>query len=172
MQIEDEMDGILNDTRKELEGTGATDSYIRALASKRMEEITPVYKAKIRDYNVSLEAYQSSLSNLETQFKLEKDQYTMEQQAQQQDMSKLGFAMQLMDYQTPKQKEEAAWNMFVKQQTFAEGDINSKDPVMKARAIKSAVESTLKEFEGIPMKRSSQQMVQDITALVKGGMSL
>lgn len=89
MQIEDEMDGILNDTRKELEGTGATDSYIRALASKRMEEITPVYKAKIRDYNVSLEAYQSSLSNLETQFKLEKDQYTMEQQAQQQDMSKL-----------------------------------------------------------------------------------
>lgn len=89
MEIEDEMDGILNDTRNELEGTGTTDSYIRALASKRMEEITPVYKAKIRDYNVSLEAYQSSLSNLETQFKLEKDQYNMEQQAQQQDMSKL-----------------------------------------------------------------------------------
>lgn len=87
--IEDEMESILADTRKELEGTGATDSYIRALASKRQEEILPTYKAKLREYNALADQYNTASANVDREISLAKDQYTMEQQAQTQQMQTL-----------------------------------------------------------------------------------
>lgn len=171
-QIEDEMDGILQDTRKELEWSWATDSYIRALASKRMEEITPVYKAKARAYNTLLDSYKTDLSNMDQQLSLAKDQYTMNQQAQSQQMNSLWFAMNLMSYQTPKQKEDSAWNSFLKQQDYMNGDINSKDPKIKQRAIDLAVDWVLKEFSGIAIKRSREQVIKDVTNLLNSGKDL
>jgi hypothetical protein len=41
-------------------------------------------------------------------------QYNM--QVKQQQMSELGFAMNLMSYETPAQQDERAWNTFIRQQ--------------------------------------------------------
>lgn len=171
-QIQDEMDNILNDARSELEGTGATDSYIRALASKRMQEITPLYNAKLREYNTILDDYQVKANNIEQEMGFAKDQFTMNQQAQTQQMSQLWFAMELMNYQSPQQKEDSAWNSFLKQQSYMEWDINSTDPAIRKRAIQNAVDWVLKEFEWIPIQRSREQIISDITNQVNSGKDL
>lgn len=170
--IEDEMDSILADTRKELEGSGATDSYIRALASKRQEEILPTYKAKLREYNALAEQYNTASANIDREISLTKDQYTMEQQAQSQQMQTLGFAMDLMSYQTPQQQEESAWNRFIKEQDYMNGNINSTDPTIRRRAVEKAVDGVLSEFSGLPIKRSRDQIVQDIQSMVDNGKNL
>lgn len=171
-QIQDEMDNILNDTRKELEGTGATDSYIRALASKRMQEITPLYNAKLREYNTILDDYQVKANNIEQEMSFAKEQFSMNMQAQQQQMSQLWFAMDLMNYETPQQKEDRAWNAFLKQQSYMEWDINSTDPVIRKRAIQNAVDWVLKEFEWLPIQRSRDKIISDITKQVNNGKDL
>jgi hypothetical protein len=35
--------------------------------------------------------------------------------------------MDLMNYETPEQKQEREWNYWVRQQEYTNGDINSKD---------------------------------------------
>lgn len=154
--IEDEMDSILADTRKELEGSGATDSYIRALASKRQEEILPTYKAKLREYNALAEQYNTASANIDREISLTKDQYTMEQQAQSQQMQTLGFAMDLMSYQTPQQKADMERQQFVKQTQFTEGDVTSKDPVIQQRGIKAWVQSFMRQYDWLVKSTESQ----------------
>lgn len=55
---------------------------------------------------------------------------------------------------------------------YTVGDINSTDPLKKRIAIENAVNETLKNYEGIPMQRTSWTMADDIQKLVDSGMSL
>lgn len=48
--------------------------------------------------------------------------------------------MDLMSYQTPQQKEDAAWNQFIKQQDYTNGNINSTDPTIRRKAVEKAVD--------------------------------
>jgi hypothetical protein len=94
-------------------------------------------------------------------------QYNM--QVKQQQMSELGFAMNLMSYETPAQQDERAWNTFIRQQEYTDGNIYSSDPKTRLKAIEKAVDNTLKEFDGIPMVRSRYEMVNDIKNIVEQG---
>ena len=48
----------------------------------------------------------------------------------------------------------------------------SPDPKVRAKAVSNAVDRVLKEFEGIPMQRSREQMVSDIQSMVDQGKDL
>lgn len=167
-QIQDEMDNILNDTRSELEGTGATDSYIRALASKRMQEITPVYNAKLREYNTILDDYQVKANNIEQEMGFAKDQFTMNQQAQQQQMSQLWFAMELMNYQSPQQKADMDFKQFVRKTQYEEWDINSNDPLIRNRAISKAATEFTDTYKGL-VKSTPIQIAERIKKDMSSG---
>jgi hypothetical protein len=77
-------------------------------------------------------------------------------------MNELGFAMDLMNYETPQQKQEREWNYWVRQQEYTNGDINSKDYSTRYKAALKSVENLLKQYPGIPMVRSAEQMAEDI----------
>jgi hypothetical protein len=55
--------------------------------------------------------------------------------------------MDLMNYETPKQKEEREWNYWVRQQEYANGDINSKDPTARYKAALKSVQNLLSQYE-------------------------
>jgi hypothetical protein len=55
--------------------------------------------------------------------------------------------MELMNYETPAQQDERAWNNYIRQQEYTDGNIYSSDPATKTKAIKTAVDSVLAEFE-------------------------
>ena len=59
-----------------------------------------------------------------------------------------------------------------KQLLEKEGDINSTDPYIKQKAITNAVDRVLETYKGIPMVRSREQMVADITNAVNAGQDL
>lgn len=74
--------------------------------------------------------------------------------------------MQLMSYETPQQKDDREWAKFIKQQDYVNGNINSSDPSARKKAVEKAVDGVLAEFDGIPMVRSRDQMVEDIQKMV------
>jgi hypothetical protein len=96
----------------------------------------------------------------------------MNMQQRQMQMKELWFAMELMNFETNAQRDEREWNNFIRQQEYQNWDIFSNDPKVRNKAIEKAVDTVLQEFSGIPMIRSREQMVEDITVLVNGGMSL
>ena len=96
-------------------------------------------------------------------------EYQINRQERQQQMQELGFAMDLMSFETPQQKEEREWNYRVKQQEYANGNINSKDYDTRYKAALNSVQNLLSQYEGIPMLRSAEEMADDILSQgVKG----
>jgi tRNA U38,U39,U40 pseudouridine synthase TruA len=77
-------------------------------------------------------------------------------------MQELGFAMDLMNFETNEQKQQREWEYWVKQQEYQNGNINSKDYQTRYKAALSSVQNLLSQYEGIPMLRSAEQMAQDI----------
>ena len=107
----------------------------------------------------------------------------MDQQANQQKMSMLTMPYGILKDTQDRQDKftmidlqaDKEWEMYTKKmdaqraQTqkevkFKEGDATSADPELRNRAVKNSVEETLKEFDGLPMTRSKDQMVEDISA--------
>jgi hypothetical protein len=70
--------------------------------------------------------------------------------------------MDLMSFETPEQAQERQWNYWVKQQQYANGDINSKDQATRMKAALNSVNDLLSQYNGIPMVRSPEEMAEDI----------
>lgn len=102
------------------------------------------------------------MNQYQSEFQLELQEYQVNQQARQQQMSELWFAMDLMSFETPAQQQEREWNYRVKQQEYQNGDINSKDYSTRYKAALKWVENLLSQYEWIPMQRSAEQMAQDV----------
>jgi hypothetical protein len=118
-----------------------------ATAQKEKDALQTTLNEKQTEYQLAIDNYNSASGDAKDLMSLQTQQYQMERQATQDQMTKAGFMMDLMSYQTPAQKEEAAWNTFIRQQDYVTGNINSKDPATRARAISNAVDGVLKEFD-------------------------
>jgi hypothetical protein len=102
------------------------------------------------------------MNQYQSEFQLQLQEYQINMQERNQKMSELGFAMDLMNYETPEQKQEREWNYWVRQQEYTNGDINSKDYSTRYKAALKSVQNLLSQYSGIPMKRSAEQMAEDI----------
>jgi hypothetical protein len=102
------------------------------------------------------------MNQYQSEFQLQLEEYQINMQERNQKMSELGFAMDLMNYETPEQKQEREWNYWVRQQEYTNGDINSKDYSTRYKAALKSVQNLLAQYSGIPMKRSAEQMAEDI----------
>ena len=67
-----------------------------------------------------------------------------------------------MSFETPEQKSEREWEYWVKQQEYANGNINSKDYQTRYKAALTSVQNLLDQYSGIPMVRSAEEMADDI----------
>ena len=77
-------------------------------------------------------------------------------------MKELGFALDLMNFETNDQKQEREWNYWVRQQEYQNWNINSKDYQTRYKAALTSVQNLLSQYEWIPMVRSAEQMADDI----------
>jgi hypothetical protein len=48
--------------------------------------------------------------------------------------------MELMNFETNQQKDDRAWNNYIRQSEYQDGNIYSKDPATRRKAITKAVE--------------------------------
>jgi hypothetical protein len=112
------------------------------------------------------------MQQYQNEFNMQLQEYQINRQERQQQMQELGFAMDLMSFETPQQKEEREWNYWVKQQEYANGNINSKDYNTRYKAALNSVQNLLSQYEGIPMVRSAEEMADDILKAIDGGSSL
>lgn len=99
-------------------------------------------------------------------------EYQLAQQERTQKMQELGFALDLMSFETPQQAQERQWEYWVKQQEYTNGNINSKDYQTRYKAALTSVQNLLSQYEGIPMQRSAEQMAQDILKAIDEGSDL
>ena len=74
--------------------------------------------------------------------------------------------MDLMSFETPQQAQERQWNYRVKQQEYTNGNINSSDYQTRYKAALSSVQNLLSQYQGIPTKRSAEEMAQDILTAI------
>lgn len=170
------LDLLINNKRKDVEeryaGTGATKSKIAAIIADETYELQLEKANRAITLNAMVNSYNSELGNAREELNIKLQEYNMGLQQRQQQMQELWFAMSLMNFETNAQRDEREWNNFIRQQEYQNWDIFSNDPKVRNKAIEKAVDTVLQEFSGIPMIRSREQMVEDITVLVNGGMSL
>lgn len=172
----DRLDLLINNKRKDVEeryaGTGATKSKIAAIIADETYELQLEKANRAITLNAMVNSYNSELGNAREELNLKLQEYNMGLQQRQQQMQELWFMMNLMNFETNAQRDEREWNNFIRQQEYADWNIYSTDPKTRQRAVEKAVDRVLAEFQWIPMIRSREQMVEDITVLVNGGMSL
>jgi hypothetical protein len=161
--LETQMSNILDDTRKQLEWKWATDSYVRALASKRLEEITPEYTAKTNAYNSALDEYKTMSGNVENEIKLFQDQYNMDRQAQADKLQSLWFAFDIFQYQNQPKRE---LEMMQAKYDFENPDINSSDPTAVKKALNNSLTDYYKDF-WIIIQRPKEQVINDVMQYAK-----
>ena len=98
-------------------------------------------------------------------------EYTMRQHDKQSalDQEIRGYMFDLYKTESGRKYEKEAVKM---KYLFEEGDVNSTDPFIRKRAITNGVDRVLAQYAGIPMTRSREQMVQDITNMIDKGYDL
>jgi hypothetical protein len=112
------------------------------------------------------------MQQYQNEFNMQLQEYQINQNERQVQMKELGFALDLMNFETNDQKQEREWNYWVKQQEYQNGDINSKDYSTRYKAALKSVQNLLSQYEGIPMERSAEQMAQDVLKAIDGGSDL
>lgn len=169
----DKIDKQINEKKKEIEKRyewkGATAGKIWAIVADETEDLYSMRSNLTIDMNGAIGKYNAEAWAIKEDFEMKQAEQQYNMQVKQQQMSELGFAMNLMSYETPAQQDERAWNTFIRQQEYTDGNIYSSDPKTRLKAIEKAVDNTLKEFDGIPMVRSRYEMVNDIKNIVEQG---
>lgn len=157
-----DIDSIKKTVEAEYAGTGASRAKINAIISDRTYDLQLQLRTLNSEYNKYATQYNNRMQQYQTEFNMELQEYQLNMQARNQQMSELGFAMDLMSFETPEQAQEREWNYRVKQQEYANGDINSKDYSSRFKAALNSVQNLLSQYSGIPMQRSAEQMAEDI----------
>lgn len=172
----EKLDKEINEKKREVEKryewTGATRGKINAIIADELESLYSMRSNLTIDINWAINKYNAEAGGIKEDFEMKQAEQQFNMQQRQQQMSELWFAMQLMSYETPKQQDERAWNNFIRQQEYVDGNIYSTDPKTRQRAVEKAVDRVLSEFQWIPMVRSREQMVSDIQRMVESGSDL
>lgn len=157
-----DLDAIKKTVEAEYAGTGASRAKINAIISDRSYDLQLQLRTLNSEYNKYATQYNNRMQQYQNEFTMQLQEYQLGQQERQQQMQELGFAMDLMSFETPQQKAEREWDYRVKQQEYANGNINSKDYSTRYKAALNSVQNLLSQYEGIPMVRSAEEMADDI----------
>lgn len=170
--IDEQLNNIKKDVEKRYEWSGTTNAKISAIIADEGYELTRQKNNLAIQMNSEVNKYNSRMQTLQQDMQLRMQDYQLSQQAQQMQMQQVGMLMNLMSFETPQQQDERQWNNFIRQQEYQEWNIYSNDPATRRKAVSNAVDNVLKEFAGIPMIRSREQMIQDIQNMVDNGTDL
>ena len=170
--ITSDLDAIKKSVEKEYEGTWASRAKINAIISDRSYDLQLQLRTLNSEYNKYATQYNNRMQQYQNEFNMQLQEYQINRQERQQQMQELGFAMDLMSFETPQQKQDREWNYRVKQQEYANGNINSKDYDTRYKAALNSVQNLLSQYEGIPMVRSAEEMADDILKAIDGGSNL
>ena len=170
--LQDDIASMKEAVEREYAGTWASRAKINAIIADRTYDLQLQLRTANSEYNKYATQYNNRMQQYQNEFQLWLQEYQINQQARQQQMQELWFAMDLMSFETPQQQQERQWNFWVKQQEYQDGNINSKDPAVQLKAIQNSVDELLKNYAGISTTRSSVQIAQDIQTAIKNGSSL
>ena len=171
-KVSADIDSMKKQVEKEYEGTWASRAKINAIVADRTYDLQLQLRSLNSEYNRIATQYNNRMNQYQSEFQLQLQEYQINMQERNQKMNELGFAMDLMNYETPEQKQEREWNYWVRQQEYTNGDINSKDYSTRYKAALKGVENLLSQYQGIPMVRSAEQMAQDILNAIDNGSTL
>ncbi len=171
-QLDEQMNNIRRNVEERYKWTWASRSKINAVIQDELWKLQEARSALWIEYQTLASKYNNQMSTIKDRFEMQIKEQEYNNSQRNQQMSELGFAMQLMSYETPAQQDERAWNNFIRQQEYADWNIYSTDPKTRQRAVEKAVDRVLAEFQWIPMVRSREQMVSDIQRMVDSGMEL
>ena len=161
-KLQDDIATMSKAVEKEYEGTWASRSKINAIIADRTYELQLQLRTANSNYNKVANQYNNRMQQYQQEYTMKIQEYQLNMQARNQQMNELGFAMDLMNFETNEQKQEREWNYWVKQQQYTNGDINSSDYSTRYKAALKSVENLLSQYEWIPMVRSAEQMAQDV----------
>lgn len=171
-KVSADIDSMKKQVEAEYEGTGASRAKINAIISDRTYDLQLQLRSLNSEYNRIATQYNNRMTQYQDEFKLQLQEYQFNMQERNQKMSELGFAMDLMNYETPQQQQEREWNYWVRQQEYQNWDINSKDYSTRYKAALKGVENLLDQYQWIPMVRSAEQMAQDVLKAIDNGSTL
>lgn len=161
-KVQADIDSMKKQVEAEYEWTWASRAKINAIISDRTYDLQLQLRSLNSEYNRIATQYNNRMNQYQSEFQLQLQEYQINMQERNQKMSELWFAMDLMNYETPQQKQEREWNYWVRQQEYQNWDINSKDYSTRYKAALKWVENLLAKYPGIPMVRSSEQMAEDV----------
>ena len=170
--IQSDLDAIKKSVEEEYAGTGATRSKINAIISDRSYDLQLQLRTLNSEYNKYATQYNNRMQQYQNEFQLQLQEYQINQQARQQQMDELWFAMDLMSFETPQQAQERQRNYWVMQQEYTNWDVNSSNPTVQLKGIQKSVDELLANYAWIPTKRSNVQIAQDIQTAIKNGSSI
>ena len=171
-KVSADIDSMKKQVEKEYEGTWASRAKINAIVADRTYDLQLQLRSLNSEYNRIATQYNNRMNQYQNEFQLQLQEYQINMQERNQKMSELGFAMDLMNYETPQQKQEREWNFWLKQQEYKDWNINSKDPTIQLKAIQNSVDSLLQNYQWIPTIRSSTQIAQDIQTAINNWSNL
>ena len=171
-KVSADIDSMKKQVEKEYEGTWASRAKINAIVADRTYDLQLQLRSLNSEYNRIATQYNNRMNQYQNEFQLQLQEYQINMQERNQKMSELGFAMDLMNYETPEQKQEREWNYWLKQQEYKDWNINSKDPTIQLKAIQNSVDSLLQNYQWIPTIRSSTQIAQDIQTAINNWSNL
>lgn len=162
-KIQQQINSIKQDVEQEYSGTGATASKINAIISDRTYDLQQQLQSLNSEYNKTATQYNNRLTQYQNEYNMQIQEYQLQQQERNQVMNELGFAMDLMSFQTPEQKMEMEFQYKIKAYEYENWNINSKDTATQLKAIQNSVNDLLDNtYGGIPTSRSREQIAKDI----------
>ena len=161
-KVSADIDSMKKQVEAEYEWTGASRAKINAIISDRTYDLQLQLRSLNSEYNRIATQYNNRMNQYQSEFQLQLQEYQINMQERKQKMDELWFAIDLMNYETPQQKQEREWNYWVRQQEYQNWDINSKDYSTRYKAALKWVENLLAKYPGIPMVRSAEQMAEDV----------
>ena len=170
--IQADIDSMKKQVEAEYEWTWASRAKINAIIADRTYDLQLQLRTLNSEYNKYATQYNNRMQQYQTEFNMQLQEYQINQNERQTQMKELGFALDLMNFETNDQKQEREWNYWVKQQEYQNWNINSKDYQTRYKAALTSVQNLLSQYEGIPMQRSAEQMAQDILTAIDWGSDL
>ena len=154
-KVSADIDSMKKQVEKEYEGTWASRAKINAIVADRTYDLQLQLRSLNSEYNRIATQYNNRMNQYQSEFQLQLQEYQINMQERNQKMNELGFAIDLMNYETPQQKQEREWNFWLKQQEYKDWNINSKDPTIQLKAIQNSVDSLLQNYQWIIWKDKS-----------------
>ena len=171
-KVQADIDSMKKQVEAEYEGTWASRAKINAIVADRTYDLQLQLRSLNSEYNRVATQYNNRMNQYQNEFQLQLQEYQINMQERNQKMNELWFAMDLMNYETPQQKQEREWNYWVRQQEYTNWDINSKDYSTRYKAALKWVENLLSQYTWIPMVRSAEQMAEDVLKAIDNGSTL